>query len=167
MKKQKKSRNKLRKEAQRHQREHLEKQRLENDIIDHKKDMSQKSFDQVIIHNAHYEEGLDLIVFDVYPIIGGEEIKTKSYRMSCRFSDIQNAYNINGNVPTYLKMKFCQDIIGKVKNVKSFQAKLPTKEEIDDITDYNVPKSLDFWHQYPFYETYLLESGEECDPSVR
>jgi hypothetical protein len=114
---------------------------------------------KVKIVMAEYKSKFDLIILGVRPIdeIGNEIENT--YRMTLRFSEIKRAYNIKANVPIYLIQKFCKDLIGKIKTLKSLGAVLPDKKQAEDMSENELQDvSASFWHQYPCWETYLLEN---------
>lgn len=124
---------------------------------------NQNSGKMVKIIKAQYKQELDLLILEVSPMDeNGIKIENKNnYKMTLRFKEIKRAYNIKANVPLYLIQKFCKDLEGKVKTLKSLGVDLPDKDKTKDMSAEELQNvSASFWHQYPCWETYLLENSE-------
>jgi len=153
---------KLRKKTQREQKKELEQKEKETLSITHNNSVEPVagcalSDKKVKIIKAKYEKQYDVIMLEVKPLENNKEEKT--YKMIVRFSDIKRAYNITASVPPYLILKFCKELEGKEKTLKSLGATLPDKEETSKMSGEEIQQTASFWHEYPFWESYLIENN--------
>jgi len=75
-----------------------------------------------------------------------------------RGQDMSGVLNINSQIPPYLLEKFCVDMKGKEINLDMrVQMKEFDEKKLKDMNQNEIRKIAEFWHQYPFYEAYMIE----------
>ena len=112
---------------------------------------------KIQILNAKYDEELNLLVWEVKFLDGGNNIRKLAFRLL----DIGEALGLVGEITPELARKYlCEAMIGKEINLEMQAMNPEYPSSIQNASDEQIFRLTRFYHQFPFFEAQEFEKKD-------